>query len=156
MKILCCGGRNLKDEALVFRVLDDVNDGTGPDAPRRLITCVVTGAASGADYLAEKWAKKREVSYRGHPAPWHHHGPWCRCDVRHEVIVQVGQPNIHQPVLPAICKAAGMWRNGEMLKREHTRGWPIGLCVAFDGGAGTASMVRLCREAGIEVLEVAP
>lgn len=47
-----------------------------------------------------------------------------------------------------------MWRNGEMLRREHTKGWPIGLCIAFPGGAGTAGMVQLARAAGIEVLEV--
>lgn len=186
MKILVCGGRNLRDERLVFQTLDDLRG-------QRPITCVVTGAASGADYLAEKWAKKREIAYRGHPAPWHSHDVlWCRCDLR-------GLGGIY----PNTCKAAGMWRNGEMLRREHAprpdpsceychgtgeyfghasrcesdlcalaggyddchgvitecgccdpRAPRIGLVVAFPGGSGTAHMVRLARDAGIDVQEV--
>lgn len=45
--------------------------------------------------------------------------------------------------------AAGPIRNGEMLAKEQPH-----LVVAFPGGAGTASMMRLARKAGVEVLEV--
>jgi len=128
-KILIFGGRAFRDEAGLFGYLDD-------QAILFPISCVVTGAASGADCLAEKWARTREIAYRGHPAPWHTHGPWCRCR---------GAP-------PAICKAAGPWRNGEMLRREHTRGFPISRAYAFPGGAGTAGMAVLARAAGIEVI----
>jgi hypothetical protein len=46
-------------------------------------------------------------------------------------------------------KSAGPIRNARML----VEGKPD-LVVAFPGGAGTAHMVRIAREAGVEVLEV--
>lgn len=138
MKILVFGGRDFRDEQMLFSYLDGLQAHFA-DGNDELITCVVTGAARGADWLAERWARQREIAYRGHPAPWHTHGaPWCRC----------------RAPLPLICKGAGMWRNAEMLRREHVPSFPIRLAVAFPGGAGTAGMARLCREAGIRVREV--
>ena len=137
MKAIVCGSRASRDEALVFATLDGIQakavPGSGP-----LLTCIVTGAASGVDYLAEKWAKSREVPYRGHPAPWHTHGSWCRCSSK----------ELH------ICRAAGPWRNGEMLRRENVPAFPVGLLIAFSGGDGTANMVSLARAAAVPVLEV--
>lgn len=163
MKALVCGGRNLRDEAMVFERLDELQRWTVQDAERALgiafacawerhgpISCVVTGAASGADYLAEKWAKAREIAYRGHPAPWHTHGAWCRCFTRETDKLAHDHPLRH----PAICKAAGPWRNAEMLRRENVPSFPVGLVIAFPGGVGTSSMVTLARAAGIVVLEV--
>ena len=46
-------------------------------------------------------------------------------------------------------KKAGFMRNEKMLSLGHPD-----LVVAFPGGAGTAMMVRLARNAGIRVLEV--
>lgn len=130
MKILVCGGRDFRNGALIDRVLDDLHFGTGPDGgpggTQRLITCVVTGGARGADQGAECWARMRGVPYRGYPAQWDDHG-----------------------------KGAGPRRNAEMLRLEHQPvGRRIGLVVAFPGGNGTADMVRRAREAGIEVMEV--
>ena len=111
------------------------------------ITCLVTGAASGADYLAEKWAKTREIAYRGHHAPWHGHDErWCKCAPL-RAPAYVGR-------FPIVCKAAGPWRNGEMIRREHVGSFPVGLVIAFPGGAGTAGMVRLAEDAGIPVYRV--
>jgi hypothetical protein len=47
-------------------------------------------------------------------------------------------------------RAAGMIRNKEMLEA----GEPDKV-VAFPGGRGTANMMKLAREAGVEVIEVA-
>jgi hypothetical protein len=47
-------------------------------------------------------------------------------------------------------RAAGYIRNKQMLKE----GKPD-LVVAFPGGKGTANMVKLARDAGVEVIEVA-
>ena len=143
MKILVCGGRNFRDGALMDRMLDDLHFGTGPDGgpggTQRLISCIVTGAARGADQAAECWARKRGIPYRGYPAPWETHGPWCRCPT---------------PVLDR-CAEAGSWRNGEMLRIEHQPvGRRIARVVAFPGGVGTADMVRRARAAGIEVMEI--
>lgn len=46
-------------------------------------------------------------------------------------------------------KAAGVIRNSRMLTV-----WKPALVVAFPGGAGTAHMVRIAREAGVEVREI--
>jgi hypothetical protein len=46
--------------------------------------------------------------------------------------------------------AAGPIRNAKMLE------WKPDLVVAFPGGRGTASMVKLSRAAGVEVREVDP
>lgn len=46
-------------------------------------------------------------------------------------------------------KAAGMIRNGRMLREGRPD-----LVVAFAGGKGTANMIKISKEAGIEVMEV--
>jgi hypothetical protein len=47
-------------------------------------------------------------------------------------------------------RAAGPRRNEQMLKE----GKPD-LVIAFEGGRGTAHMVRIAREAGVDVMEIA-
>lgn len=61
--VLVCGGRHYDDQERVFEILDQQH------ACHR-IGLVVHGAADGADTLAERWAKKRQVMYLGVPAPW--------------------------------------------------------------------------------------
>ena len=46
MILLVCGGRNYTDEAHVFEVLDEIHESEE-------VRLVVTGAARGADHLAE-------------------------------------------------------------------------------------------------------
>lgn len=47
-------------------------------------------------------------------------------------------------------RAAGPIRNQQMLDAEKPD-----LVIAFPGGRGTANMVRLAKQAGVEVLEIA-
>ncbi len=61
--VLVCGGRKYRGKSHVFSVLDELHG-------NRTIGLLVHGAASGADDLAEQWAKKRQVMYLGVPAPW--------------------------------------------------------------------------------------
>jgi hypothetical protein len=64
MKVLVCGGRDFNNTLAVFGALDRAHAKHG-------ITLVIHGACpTGADSLAEKWAKSREIPYLGHPAPW--------------------------------------------------------------------------------------
>jgi hypothetical protein len=164
MKTLVCGGRDFSDAGRVFRTLDAIRAERG-------ISCIVHGDASGADRHSERWAKERQLPYRGYPAPWRNMG-----------------------------RAAGTWRNAEMLRQEHNPqhnpdcdychgageyqthlsscqsehcalaagyddcagrmercdcvlpGTAISLVVAFPGGVGTAHMVKLAKTAGIEVV----
>lgn len=62
--VLVCGGRDYTDEAKVFSTLDVIH----ARYQDRLL--IVQGAARGADLLAEKWAKERQVPYLGVPARW--------------------------------------------------------------------------------------
>lgn len=82
MKLLVCGGRNYNDHEHVFKVLNAFHE-------KYWISVVVTGAASGADYLAGKWATENGISLIEYPANWKKNG-----------------------------KAAGPIRNQEMLTKE--------------------------------------
>lgn len=62
--MLICGGRDYSDETKAFAVLDMIH----ARYQDRLL--IVQGAARGADLLAEKWAKERQVPYLGVPARW--------------------------------------------------------------------------------------
>ena len=68
MIVLVCGGRDFTDRDLVYRTMDKVLD-KYPDG-----LLLVTGAAPGADTLAEEWCKAREVMYLGVPARWKKYG----------------------------------------------------------------------------------
>lgn len=67
IKVLVCGGREFTNWKIVYHVLDKLKKDHGE------IT-VIHGAASGADTLAENWAKQAEQVYIGCPAKWSQHG----------------------------------------------------------------------------------
>lgn len=55
------------DTDTCFAVLDAVHKQTP-------ITCVVHGAASGADMMGERWAYQRRIPSEAHHAQWKEHG----------------------------------------------------------------------------------
>jgi hypothetical protein len=77
-RVLVCGGREYDNMPKVCEVLDIVHAKYGD----RLV--IVTGAQRkwmssvkrfvGADYLAEEWARSRQVDYMGFPAKWNRDG----------------------------------------------------------------------------------
>ena len=67
MKVLITGGRSYADRATVFRELDKLHAET-------TITVLIHGAATGADTLADSWAKSRGVEVIACPADWSRHG----------------------------------------------------------------------------------
>jgi len=54
MRVIVCGGRHYSSIAVVFHALDRIHQ-------ERPITMLVHGGATGADDLADKWAKARGV-----------------------------------------------------------------------------------------------
>lgn len=80
------------------------------------------GAARGADTLAGLWAAHAGIPVEPYPAPW-------------RLYEAKAGKNI-----------AGVIRNAAMI-----RGPRIARCIAFPGGSGTESMVRLCEKAAIPV-----
>lgn len=67
MKILITGGRSYADKATVFRELDRIHT-------ESTICTLIHGAATGADSLADAWAKSRGVEVIACPADWSRHG----------------------------------------------------------------------------------
>lgn len=119
MRILVCGGRDYSDRDHIHNTLCEI------DATRGPITCVIHGAATGADHEGMIWAQMmaesgREIKHAPFAANWKTHG-----------------------------RAAGPMRNARMLEV----GKPD-LIVAFPGGRGTADMVAKAKAAGVEIIEV--
>jgi hypothetical protein len=119
VRVLVCGGRDYTDRDHIWNTLCEI------DAKRGPITCVIHGAATGADSEAMFWAQMmadcgKAIKHAPFIADWHTDG-----------------------------KAAGPIRNQRMLDV----GKPD-LVVAFPGAKGTSDMVRRARQAGVEVVEI--
>ncbi len=63
MKVLVCGGRDLKDKQLV-------DDGLNAFHSRFTITKLIHGGATGADRLAQLWAVENGIEEVACPADW--------------------------------------------------------------------------------------
>lgn len=59
MKVLVFGGRDYGNVDRVYGVLDDLG-----------VTEIVAGGAPGADWIAETWAKQRQIDHHIYPAKW--------------------------------------------------------------------------------------
>lgn len=120
MIIVVTGGRDFDNEIMVFSALDVIY-------PEILIH----GGASGADALADKWAKSRAKVHICYPAVWKDHG-----------------------------KAAGPIRNRDMLLFAqalvaNNKFTPDKVEVlAFPGGRGTMNCVKTAKELGISVRDL--
>lgn len=67
MKILVCGGRAFSNRAALFKALAAVH-------ARKGITCVIHGAAPGADSLAGEWASRNGIPQQVFRADWKLYG----------------------------------------------------------------------------------
>jgi hypothetical protein len=85
MRLLVCGGRDFRDDALLSAHLDAVH----ADRP---ISCVISGAASGADHLAYNWAKARGIDVVEFPADWKTHGK-AAGPIRNRKMIVEGKPD---------------------------------------------------------------
>ena len=104
LAVLVCGGRKYANFKKAFEVLDGIHN-------LREINLIITGSATGADDLAERWAKANEVPYQGWPARWIKYG-----------------------------NSSGPRRNVLLVNAlVNTPGFKI--CVAFPGGRGTEDCV---------------
>ena len=69
MKIIVAGGRDFDDYDLLCETLDDMFAGFAPEYME-----VVSGGATGADSLGEKWADIYGFSVDKFPANWKEYG----------------------------------------------------------------------------------
>lgn len=86
MRVLVCGGRNFHDRIAVFGWLQACH-------LTHKIECVIHGDASGADYLAGRWAETEKVPVRAFPADWDQHGK-AAGPMRNQQMVDDGKPDL--------------------------------------------------------------
>lgn len=129
-RVLVCGGRNYFDAARLWQVLDHYNTEAGG------FTCLIHGAAAGADSLAAEWATARGVPTLPFLAAWD------------DLITQPVVTRYRRDGTPYNVLAGGI-RNTRMLRE----GQPT-LVIAFPGGSGTADMVRKSRLTKVPVMEM--
>lgn len=129
-KVIIAGSRGFQDYSFLKRTLN-----------KHILepVIVVSGCAAGADKMGEQWAAEYGLTVEQHPANWKNlDAPVCV--VRHN---KYGAYNA----------MAGHNRNREML--DSIRNNPDGgFVIAFwDGKSkGTENMIKIAREAGIQVI----
>ena len=127
MKVLIFGGRDFNDQNHMANVLNAFYDLNGP------ITCVVHGAAKGADLLGQHFARNwLGVPDEPYPAAW--------SDLTAPgAVIKQGRYGPYNVI-------AGHQRNQRMIDEAKPE-WAI----MFPGGAGTADMKARLDKAGIPV-----
>lgn len=86
MRVLVCGSRDYTNYTRVFEVLDYAH-------AQQPITCVIDGAARGADTCAWEWALRNGVYSQRFPADWPKHGRKAG-PVRNYEMLQLGAPDL--------------------------------------------------------------
>lgn len=86
MKILVCGGRNYSDESTLSRVLGEIHAATP-------ITEIINGGATGADALAERWARRIDIRFTTIRAKWDTHGYFAG-PIRNAVMIKDTEPDL--------------------------------------------------------------
>lgn len=86
MRVLVCGGRNYSDWLTVYSALDKLY-------VEEDVSCVIHGAAPGADSLAAKWAEIHKIPQLSCPADWDAHGK-AAGPIRNQLMLQDGKPDV--------------------------------------------------------------
>lgn len=124
MKIIIAGGRDFNDYNLLETTLVDFLAPLMPILEPTLIE-IVSGHASGADSLGERFANKFGCNLKIFPADWNFFG-----------------------------RSAGIIRNKEMLAYVKKYDNPV-LIAFWDGKSrGTKNMIDISKKAGINVVVV--
>lgn len=101
MRVLVCGGRDYNDLETVQAILDRLHEATA-------FSCVIHGAARGADTLAGLWAKHHDVPVEAYAAAWSRHGRAAGM-IRNEQMLREGRPDL-VVAFPGGVGTAGMVR----------------------------------------------
>lgn len=126
---LVFGGRDYGNRGRVYQILDAAVDRLGMDL-------VIHGAATGADTLADEWAKSRGVDFLAFPAAW-------------DVIDQPGAVIRYTKAGKPYDAAAGGIRNQTMIEVGRPD-----FAIGFPGGSGTRDMAKRVVSAGIRLYEI--
>ena len=99
MRVLVCGGRNYRNTAECYKLLDCLRANTGFD-------CLIEGDARGADRIAGYWARKRRLDNLKFPADWAAHGK-AAGPIRNQRMIDEGKPDL-VVAFPGGCGTADM------------------------------------------------
>lgn len=86
MRAIVCGGRDFKNWPLIKATLDAIHAETP-------LARVATGAAPGADTLADTWARSRAIRVERYYALWHTYGN-AAGPMRNQKMLDDEQPDI--------------------------------------------------------------
>lgn len=124
VRLLVYGGRDFKDRRRLWSRLEEIDFSL-------CIDLIIQGKASGADDLAEEWAKARGCPFWGFPAQWD--------DIHREgaVVRRTKGGKLYDA-------SAGSRRNRQMLEEgQPTHG------LGMPGGSGTADMRQQAARWGV-------
>lgn len=110
MKVLVCGGRDFHDYEKVVWELNRLT--TQPDT-------IITGAAPGADRLAEVWATVNNVSVWRFKANWEIEGK-AAGPIRNQTMIDVARPDL-------VVAFPGGRGTGDMVRRSRKAGIPVSI-----------------------------
>ena len=121
-KIIIAGGRNFYNYNLLKEKLDKLKNQIGDFE-------IVSGKASGADSLGEKYAKENRLIIHEFYAPWN--------DIQNKPYSELGKRKDGS----SYWKLAGPFRNEQMAKFSD------GCIVFWDGkSSGTKNMIELAKK----------
>ncbi len=109
-RILVCGGRDFRGQAMLFGVLD-------MEAEQTPIDLIIQGGASGADELARQWAYSRGCKVRAYFADWEAHGK-AAGPIRNQEMLDDGRP-------AKVIAFAGGRGTADMIRRARKAGIEI-------------------------------
>lgn len=110
MRAIVCGGRDFGDWFLLKNTLDGIHAETPLDR-------VATGAAPGADTLADTWARSRGIRVERYYALWRTHGN-AAGPIRNQKMLDDERPDI-------VIAFPGGRGTADMVRRAEGAGVPV-------------------------------
>jgi hypothetical protein len=110
MRAIVCGGRKFKDWPMLSAALDAIHAETPLD-------CVITGAAPGADTLADTWARTRSIRVERYYALWRTYGP-AAGPIRNQKMLDEEKPDV-------VIAFPGGVGTADMISRAEKAGVPV-------------------------------
>jgi hypothetical protein len=110
MRVLVCGGRRFSDAQRLGAFLGGLEH-------HAKITAIIHGGATGADYLAGKYAEWRNVDTMVFPAEWDLHGK-AAGPLRNQRMLDEGKPDV-------VISFPGGKGTADMIRRAKAAGIPV-------------------------------
>ncbi len=98
MRVLVCGGRNYNDYDELSFVLEDIaceysQEYKADENWLPTDITIITGGATGADTLANKWAVTNWTQYKEYKADWNQYGKAAGA-IRNQQMIDEGKPDL--------------------------------------------------------------